>query len=163
MKIKNIKFLFFVGVMLLTWSSCSTSAMLPGTNISITGSMADSKLSPPENKSLVYILRPSAKGFAVDLGVEMDGKVVGRNSGRQFIYTYAEPGKHIFLGLGENMFELPIVLQAGKTYYIEQKIKAGLWRPRTKLIRLDDSSGKQKLLKCRLSADNATLEGFISK
>ena len=163
MKIRIINFLFLVGAMLFLGSSCSTSAMLPGTNTTITGAMANSKLTPPDGKSLVYIVRPSAKGFVADLGVEMDGKVIGRNNGRQFVYTYADPGKHVFLGLGENLFELPIVLQEGKTYYIEQKIKAGLWRPRNKLVRLDDEKGKQKLLRCRLSSDNATLEGFISK
>ncbi len=157
----NFSFLVIIVGLLLFNFSCSPSAMLPGTNTTITGAMADSKLKPPSDQSLVYILRSSNKGFAAELGVEMDGKVIGRNGGKQFVYTFAEPGKHIFLGLGENLFELPIVLQAGQTYYIEQKLKAGLWRPRNKLIRLDNEVGKRKLLKCRLSAENATLEGFI--
>lgn len=161
MKIQSFFFLFFVGILFLFTSSCSPSAMLPGTNTSITGTMADSKLKPPPGKSLVYIVRSSPKGFAVEIGVEMDGKVIGSNGGKQFLYTYAEPGKHIFLGLGENLFELPIILEAGKTYFIEQKLKAGLWQPRTKLIRIDNVIGRTKLLKCRLSADNATLEGFL--
>jgi len=134
--------------------------MLPGTNRTITGAMANKKLKPPTGKSLVYILRSSNKGFAAKLGVEIDGKEIGRNGGKQFVYTFAEPGKHIFLGLGENFFELPIILKAGETYYIEQKLKAGLWRPRNKLVRIDNDTGKRRLLKCRLSADNATLEGF---
>ena len=156
----NISFSVFIVGLLLLISSCSPSAMLPGTNTTITGTMADSKLKPSADQSLVYIVRSSNKGFAADLGVEMDGKVIGRNGGRQFVYTFAEPGKHIFLGLGENLFELPIILKAGETYYIEQKLKTGLWRPRNKLIRLDNTSGRSKLLRCRMSAENATFEGF---
>ncbi|MEM6964133.1 MAG: DUF2846 domain-containing protein [Bacteroidota bacterium] len=146
----------FMGILM----SCGTTAKLPGTTTSITGDMALSTLTPPEGKALVYILRPSRIGTAMKFAVELDGNEIGFTYGKKFVYTFAEPGKHIFIGRAENIYELPIQLEANKIYFIEQKPKSGLWTARNKLIRLDDLDGSKKLKKCKLSGDNATLEGF---
>ena len=108
----------------------------------------------PTNKALVYLFRATSFGGAVKFKVTCDDKFVGSTSGMRYVYTIQEPGKHVFISQAENKEELQIVLEANKTYYIEQVVKMGIVMARNKLVVNDQLSGKQKLSKCKLSADN---------
>jgi len=125
-------FYFFVILLVLALGSCK-NAKLPGTDITITGRIALEKLEPPQGKALVYFIRNKSLGM---------------------------PGKHLIVSRGENVSELPIQLEAGKTYFIQQKPKMGLFALRSKLIRLEEEEAKRYLSYCRLSKTNITFEGF---
>jgi hypothetical protein len=111
------------------------------------------KLAPPEGKALVYIVRPSSMGMAIKMEVTCDGKYLGATGGGRFIYAILDPGSHVFVSKAENKSELPIVLEANKTYYLEQKIKMGIIKARNNLERIEDAEGKDKLNRSSLSAD----------
>jgi len=108
---------------------------------------------PPEGKALVYIVRPTTLGTAIKMGVTCDGKYIGGTGGGRYIYTIQDPGSHVFVSKAENTSELPIVLEAGKTYFLEQKVKMGIIKARNNLERLDDAEGNAKLGQCSLSSD----------
>ena len=108
----------------------------------------------PTDKALVYVLRATSFGGAVKFKVSCDDKFVGSTSGMRFVYTIQEPGKHNFISKAENKEELQIVLEGNKTYYIEQVVKMGIIMARNKLVVIDELKGKEKLNKCKLSADN---------
>ncbi len=110
-------------------------------------------LDPPAEKALVYVVRPSSMGQTVRFTVTCDGDSIGATGGGRYIYTLQEPGAHLFVSKAENKSELPIVLEAGKTYYLEQQIKMGLLTARANLERLDDVEGREKLEKCSLSEE----------
>jgi len=112
-------------------------------------------MTPPEGKALVYIVRPAAVGMAIGMPVTCDGVDVGKTGGRRFLYAVLDPGSHVFVSRAENKSELPIVLEAGKTYYLEQKVTMGLLKARNKLVRIEDAEGREKLLKCSLSSETA--------
>ena len=65
------------------------------------------------------------------------------------------PGNHTFISKAENTSELSLVLEAGKTYYFEQKVSMGFLKARNKLVRLEDAEGRERLLKCELSTETA--------
>jgi hypothetical protein len=61
----------------------------------------------------------------------------------------------VFASQAENKSELPLVLEAGKTYYLEQQVRMGILMARNKLVRLEEGPGRERLLKCSLSKDLA--------
>lgn len=155
----SLKFsLLFFGIIML--GSCKSVAKLPGTDTPITGKLALLKLQPTEGKALVYIIRNKSKGMIVKLNLDIDRKVIGQTMGKQFLYTFLDPGKHLIVSRGENISELPIKLEAGKTYFIQQKPQMGLFSVQSKLVRLEDEEAKRYLSYCRLSKSNITFEGF---
>jgi hypothetical protein len=92
-------------------------------------------LTPPAGKALVYIVRPAGEADAVRMPVTCEGKELGTTGGRRFIYAALDPGSHVFISRAGGKSELPIVLEAGRTYYLEQKPTSGFPGTRSKLVR----------------------------
>ena len=111
------------------------------------------QLHASDNKAVVYIVRPSALGFAVKFTVNIDGQYIGATGGKRFIYAILDPGKHLIVSHAENKEELEVNLEANKTYYIEQIPTMGIVMARNKLKLLDEAEGLEKLERCKLSAD----------
>lgn len=112
------------------------------------------ELTAPADKALVYVVLPTnLVGYADKMKVRCNGKYLGATGGKRFIYAILDPGSYVFVSEAENKSELAIVLEAGKTYYLEQKVKMGILKARNSLERLSDTEGKEKLSKCSLSAD----------
>ena len=105
----------------------------------------------PEGKAMVYVLRPTRIGFAIQTKLAVDGEWVGVNKGKTYFYFPLDPGKHQLCSKSENRSLLEITVEAGKTYYLQQKIKAGWLKARNKLIMLDPEKGSKKLGQCHLS------------
>lgn len=142
-------------------SSCYSPAKIVGTNESILGKNIAPKIIPPEGKALIYIVRrPAFYAAAFQFGVDMDRKLIGHTQANRFLYIYADPGIRRFVGHGENKSNLELEVEAGKTYYIEQKTRIGGFFPRNKLVLLDEKEGRRKLSYCKLSRDNITREGI---
>ncbi len=108
---------------------------------------------PADGKALVYFVRPNAFGGAIGFKVSCDGNHIGTTTGKRFIYTQLEPGTHSFLSKAENKAELYLEVEAGETYFIEQKVKMGIAIARNQLERLSDAEGRAALRKCKLSGD----------
>ena len=108
---------------------------------------------PPEGKALVYVVRLTSFGSIVKMEISANGQYVGATGGKRYIYAVLNPGKYIFASKAENTSELHIVLEAGKTYYLEQKVKMGILMARNELVRIDDIEGRTKLSQCALSND----------
>jgi hypothetical protein len=110
-------------------------------------------LTPPEGKALVYIVRPMGEADAVRMPVTCDGNELGTTGGRRYLYAMLDPGVHLFVSRGAGKSELPIVLEAKRTYYLEQEISSGFSGTRNRLVRLEDAEGREKLFKCSLSIE----------
>jgi hypothetical protein len=106
---------------------------------------------PAPGQALVYVLRPARIGFAIQTRLAVDGEWVGANRGRQYFYLNLDPGVHYFCSRSENVSVLAMRLEAGRTYFLEQKIKAGLLKARNKLVLLSEAEGRDQLAECHLS------------
>ena len=140
----NMFIIFFA----LAIAGCSAVGQMPPEM-----DMKAKEMGPLEGKALVYILRPATFGTAIKMEVTCDGINIGSTGGGRYIYSILEPGSHVFISKAENKSELPIILEAGKVYYLEQKVKMWILKARNNLERLDDQEGRDKLLKCKLSND----------
>jgi uncharacterized protein DUF2846 len=105
----------------------------------------------PPDKALVYVMRPTHFGGAIQTKLAVDGKWVGINRVNNYFYVVLDPGPHYFCSQAENRGLLSLVVEAGKTYYLQQKITMGLMKARNDLEVLDEEEGKKDLAKCKLS------------
>lgn len=105
---------------------------------------------PPEGKALVYVVRPNRAGGIIKFQFHVDGKHVGTTKARRFLYLVLDPGPHLFMSKSENESEMQLNLEAGKTYFLKQKIKLGALKTMNELIQVNESEGREILQNCRL-------------
>lgn len=105
----------------------------------------------PEDKALIYVLRPTFIGMKIHSKLAVDGEWKGVNRGKTYFFFTVEPGERYFCSESENQDYLKLTVEAGKTYYLQQKVEMGLWKARTNLVVMTEEKGKEKLKDVHLS------------
>jgi hypothetical protein len=101
----------------------------------------------PQDRALIYVIRPTHIGMLVQTKLSVDRKWVGANRVNNYFYIMLEPGPHYFCSTeAEYHSLLSLVVEAGKTYYLQQKMVTT-----ADLQLLDEQEGKKGLAKCKLS------------
>jgi Protein of unknown function (DUF2846) len=108
-------------------------------------------LEAPPDKALVIIVRPAWVGTAVQTKLAADGIWIGANKGKNYFTFTLDPGEHYLCSKAENRSTLKLSVEAGKTYFVQQKVEMGLLKSRNKIVPLDAAEGKKALEKCELS------------
>lgn len=106
---------------------------------------------PTADQALVYIVRPTGYGGGIQSKVAVDGVWRGVNKGKNYFFFTLEPGEHFFCSKSENRSVMALTVEAGKTYYIQQKIRMGFNKARNRLEVIDEAEGKKALREARLS------------
>ncbi len=101
------------------------------------------------DKALVYVVRPTSMGFAIKSFFLCDDEILGINRGSSYFFVQVDPGKHVFWSRSENVDAMELQVEGGHTYYIQQHVKMGGFRARTKLDLLDEATGKEALSDCK--------------
>jgi len=130
----------------------------------------------PEDKAVVYFVRPSSFGALINFSYFDSTTLIGRFKGPRYIRYECEPGQHLFWGRSENKDFVEANLEAGKVYMIEAVvmmggIKAGLRlepiNQKTKnLKKINKLLGKRKSESFsheELEEDTRDLEGVIER
>lgn len=102
----------------------------------------------PADRALIYVVRPTSIGFAIKSFFFVDQEILGINRGSSYFFALVEPGRRVFWSKSENVDALEVMVEAGRTYFIQQHVRMGGFRARTKLELLDDTSGAEALGKC---------------
>lgn len=105
----------------------------------------------PADKAMIYVLRPTIIGLKINSKLAVDGNWIGVNRGKTYFFFSVEPGEHYFCSESENQDYLALTVEAGKTYFLQQKVEAGLWKARTNLVVMSDAEGRKKLEDVNLS------------
>lgn len=85
---------------------------------------------PSPKKALVYFMRPSGMGFAVNFQIWDRDRFVGLSQAKSYFAYECDAGKHLFLGFAENKVAVEADLEAGKSYYIGTNVRMGAWKAR---------------------------------
>jgi hypothetical protein len=96
----------------------------------------------------VYVLRPTKLGFAIKSWFFSDDTVLGVNKGDSCFAVQIDPGKHVLWSKSENVDAMELTLDAGGTYYVQQRVRLGGLKARTKLDLLTAEEGPIVLAKC---------------
>ncbi len=105
----------------------------------------------PPDKALIYIIRPTMGGNKVQTKLGVDGQWMGVNRGDNYFFFTLAPGEHYFCSQAENRSVMALTVEAGKTYYLQQKIRMGWMKAGNNLALLNEAEGKEGLAKCHLS------------
>jgi hypothetical protein len=106
----------------------------------------------PADKALIYVVRPTMFGNKVQTKLAVDGQFKGVNRGNNYFFFTLDPGEHYFCSQAENKSVLAMTVEAGKTYYVQQQIKMGFMKARTKLVAMNAEEGQKALAKCHPSS-----------
>lgn len=74
---------------------------------------------PSEGKAVVYFVRTSSMGFAINFSYFHNDQFIGKFNGPKYMRYECDPGEHIFWARSENRDYISADLEAGKIYFIE--------------------------------------------
>jgi outer membrane biogenesis lipoprotein LolB len=108
---------------------------------------------PNENEkemATIYVLRPSSFGSAVKFKIYQE-KLVGYLGPKSYLAWNVKPENRelTIISKSENTDMLTINPQAGKTYFIKQKVLMGVTIARTELEFLEEAEGREILKKLK--------------
>lgn len=106
------------------------------------------------NKSNIYLYRNESMGGAVLLTISLDGKVAGQTAAQTYFLWEVDPGNHEVSSLAENVSTLNLATSPGKSYFIWQEIKMGMWTARSLLQEVDRETGEQAVNECKRAQSN---------
>lgn len=140
------KILTLMVFMVTVLSGCASVPMAPPAE-----DAKAKQFQPTKGKGAIYLYRNENFGGAIAVPVTFNGDVVGKTAPKTFFYWEVTPGKHEITSLAENTESLSLEVKAGKSYFVWQEIKMGMWQPRTKLHLMDQSAGIRGVNECRLA------------
>lgn len=152
-KLINGILLFIIAIL---YVSCATS------KISLETSENAKNKQPPEGKSMVYVYRTSAMGFAVGLRVDLNNNQLGNFYPKRYYLCTLEPGKYIFTGKGENQDDLLLTTEPNKKYYIKVKPKMGFASARVGLELMHPVEGNDDVQKCKMIGSMDNISSFTA-
>ncbi len=95
---------------------------------------AEPIVGPSADKALVYFMRPSGFGFAINFQIWDGDRFIGLSQAKSYFGYQCDPGKHLFIGMAENKRGVEADLEAGKSYFIITQVKMGGWRARMAFV-----------------------------
>jgi hypothetical protein len=115
-------------------------------------------IAPAPGKAAVVFLRPSGLGFAVQSSVfevkDNQSLIVGIVAAKTKVAYQVEPGKRLFMAIGESADFMTAELLPDRTYYVTVAPRMGFWKARFGLEPvsakdLDSPEFKSSLADCK--------------
>lgn len=101
------------------------------------------------DKSNIYVYRNEGFGGAIAMTVSLDGKVAGQSGPQTYFLWEVAPGSHEIASHAEDVSKLTLTTEAGRSYYVWQEVKMGLWMARSLLQQVDEETGRKGVLECK--------------
>jgi hypothetical protein len=103
----------------------------------------------PADKAVIYFVRPSAMGFAINFSYFDSTRLIGKFNGPAYIRYTCDPGHHLFWARSENRDFVEAEVEAGKIYFIEAIVTMGAIKAGVTLdpIYPNDEKRMKKILK----------------
>src|SRR3974390_2679839 len=103
------------------------------------------------DKASIYLYRPESLGFAAPITIAIDGRVTGKTLGQTYLLLEVDPGEHEIASLSEDMATLRLNAEPGKSYYVWQEVKVGLWKVRSRLHEMSEAQGRSGVAECTIA------------
>ena len=107
---------------------------------------------PGPGEAAVYFVRPATMGMAINFWAFVDETPVGMTKGNTYVWATVPVGEHLIWSSSGNVSAVKMNLEAGKSYYFEQKAKMGGIRARVELEPLAEADRAQAFEKCKYSS-----------
>jgi len=108
---------------------------------------------PPVGKAMIYVLLPLDQRMLVggrnfQITVAVDGEWKGVNGANNYFSFALAAGEHYFCSKWGNRSVSTVNVEAGKTYFLQQRMLKGLKPLQNSLELLSEEEGKKALLNC---------------
>jgi len=138
---KSIQLIIITTCMALLAGCASTTQYVPLPD--------QSKRIEDPSKARIYVVRPTGFGGAISFRVS-DGDTLIGNTGPNGYLCWERPGGQMeVIGKAENTSNLPVDVEQGTVYYIQQHVRMGILKARNELSLLPEAEGKSKVSKCK--------------
>jgi hypothetical protein len=84
----------------------------------------------------------------------LDGKVAGQSAMQTYFLFETDPGPHEVSSIAENTSTLKLDTQGGKSYFVWQEVKMGMWMARSQLQQVDEETGRKGVSECKRVQSN---------
>lgn len=103
----------------------------------------------PQDKAVIYFVRTSSLGFAINFSYFDSATFIGKTSGTNYVRYECEPGRHVFWARSENRAFVEAEVDAGKIYFLEVIPEMGALKAQVDLKPVNPSDEKtmQKIFK----------------
>lgn len=132
-------------IMVLFFTGCASVPMAP-----VERDIQAKRFSPAPDKASLYIYRHESFGRAAPMTVMVNGKALGQTLGKTYLQLDLKPGAYKVESHSENVSTLPLSTEAGKNYFVWQEVKMGMWMARNILQQVDESTGRDGVIKSKL-------------
>ena len=89
---------------------------------------------PSSGKAVVYFMRPSGVGFAINFQIWDGDHFIGLSQAKSYFAYQCDPGTHLFIGMAENKRGIEADLEAEKSYFIITQVRMGAFRARMAFV-----------------------------
>lgn len=103
----------------------------------------------------IYIYRSSALGAAIQPKIRINGEVVGNAVPKGFFYVDRPAGNYEISASTEAKRSLTLGLEPGDERYVRLEVKMGLLAGHIKPVLVENSVGKQEILKTKFAEAKA--------
>jgi hypothetical protein len=145
---KNLALLFVVSLV-VTLTGC---ASVPMASLDLDAKAKD--FAPLPNKGSVFIYRNESFGAAIPVAVSVNGRTLGQTASMTYFRLNIKPGRYIVSSHAENVSEVGLDVETGKSYFVWQEMKMGLWTARTNLQQVDEDKGRAGVSESKLIASS---------
>lgn len=147
----NVKqlFLFLFLASTLIMSGCASAPMASDKE-----DQRAKQFKPAKGKASIYVYRNETMGAALSKSVTLNGKMAGTTAADTYFWFSVKPGKYKIVSDNNLDNTITIKAKAGKNYFIWQEMKMGLLVGGTKLSTVDEKTGRNGVLECKLIKQN---------
>ena len=137
--------LLIISFILLILQGC---ASVPMASLQKDSDAKQFKTSP--EKSNIYVYRNETFGGAIPLTLNLDGRFAGQTGPYTYFFAQVDPGQHEVTSVAEDTSNLRLITEPGKSYFVWQEVKMGLWTARSRLQEVDANTGAAAVQKCKM-------------
>ena len=120
------------------------------------GILAAKQFATTPDRANLYVYRNENLGFAVSLGLMLDGDWLGETAAQTYFVVPVQPGPHVVVSKGEGTTELRFTAEPSKNY-VWQEVKMGFASARSALHLVEEAGGRAGVLECELASANEKL------
>ncbi|MFM7216582.1 MAG: hypothetical protein ACKO1U_01035 [Bacteroidota bacterium] len=108
--------------------------------------LAQSNIQPPAaGKSVVYFVRTSSIGMAINFTYLDSAKLIGRFAGPAYTRYECEPGHHLFWARSENRDYVEAELAPDQTYFIQANVVMGAIKAQVDLVPVNPATDQKEI------------------
>lgn len=114
-----------------------------------------SEVEPPtraESRSdtaAVYFLRTTSMGGLIYFWTFADEQFLGVTRSKSYFTAQLPPGEHVLWAKAENVAAVKLTVEAGRTYYVNERVVPGFGKARVRLEVVDAAEGEKALKKIK--------------